>query len=82
MALFRGRKGITMAAPKEKPYIPIERKFTLTPYEAAEYFGIGINHLYEMAKEPDCNFTVTVGRKKTIIIRQKLEEYLVEHRAI
>ena len=25
---------------------------------------------------------VTVGRKKTIIIRQKLEEYLIEHRAI
>ena len=71
-----------MAAPKEKSYVPIEHKFTLTPYEAAEYFGIGINHLYEMAKEPDCNFTVTVGRKKTIIIRQKLEEYLIEHRAI
>ena len=39
-----------MAAPKVKPYVPIEHKFTLTPYEAAEYFGIGINHLYEMAK--------------------------------
>ncbi len=71
-----------MASPKDRPYVAIENKFTLTPYEAAEYFGIGINHLYEMAKEPDCNFTVTVGRKKTIIIRQKLEEYLINHRTI
>lgn len=71
-----------MAAPKEKPHVPIEHKFTLTIYEAAEYFGIGINYLYGLAKEPDCNFTVTVGRKKTIIIREKLEEYLIAHRTI
>ncbi len=52
---------------------------TLT--EVAEYFGIGINRLREIAKDPACDFTVNVGSKKLMIIRPKFEEFLSNHRA-
>lgn len=35
-----------------------------------------------MVKEPSCNFAVQVGEKKQMIIRTKLEEYLIENRLI
>lgn len=52
-----------------------KEKFALTINEAAEYFNIGSNKLREMVKEPDCNFVLYIG-KKTLIKRQRLEEYL------
>ena len=52
-----------------------KEKFTLTINEAAEYFNIGRNKLREMVKEPDCNFVLYIG-KKTLIKRQRLEDYL------
>lgn len=71
-----------MAVPKEKPEVPVEKKYMHTLYEAAEYFGVGINRLRDFSKDPTCDFIVTVGGKKHMIIRPKFEEYLASHRAI
>ena len=71
-----------MAAPKEKPVVPVEKRYMQTLTEAAEYFGIGINRLREIAKDPTCDFTVNVGNKKLMIIRPKFEEFLSNHRAV
>ena len=58
---------------------------TVTAHEifnTNKYFGIGLDKLREMVKEPSCNFAVQVGEKKQMIIRTKLEEYLIENRLI
>ena len=68
--------------PQNLEEVPIKDKFMLTIYEAKEYFGIGLDKLREMVKEPGCNFAVQVGEKKQMIIRIKLEEYLMENRLI
>lgn len=52
-----------------------KEKFALTINEASEYFNIGSNKLREMVKEPNCNFVMYIG-KKTLIKRQRLEDYL------
>ena len=36
----------------EDKSLPIDRKYALTIKEASEYFGIGINKLYEIANDP------------------------------
>lgn len=71
-----------MAAPQERPNVPVEKKYMHTLYEASEYFGVGINRLRELAKDPGCGFAVLVGNKKLMIIRPKFEEYLLNHRVI
>jgi hypothetical protein len=62
--------------------VPIKDRYLLTYYEAAAYFGIGINRLREICKDPACSFVITTGEKKTMVIRTKLEEYIAEHRYI
>lgn len=54
-----------MSAPKNKPFVPIPQKYLLDFYEAAEYFGIGINRIRELTKEPDCEFAVRTSDRKT-----------------
>lgn len=71
-----------MSAPKNKPVVPISQKYLLDFYEAAEYFGIGINRIRDLAKEPDCEFSVKTSDRKTMIIRVKFEEYITNHRVI
>ena len=71
-----------MSTPKKKPDVPINERYLLTYYEAAAYFGIGINRLREISKEPSCSFVVTTGEKKTMVIRPKLEQYITDHRFI
>ena len=68
--------------PQNLEEVPIKDKFMITIYEANKYFGIGLDKLREMVKEPSCNFAVQVGEKKQMIIRTKLEEYLIENRLI
>ena len=68
--------------PQNLEEVPIKDKFMLTIYEANKYFGIGLDKLREMVKEPSCNFAVQVGENKQMIIRIKLEEYLIENRLI
>jgi len=71
-----------MSAPKNKPFVPIPQKYLLDFYEAAEYFGIGINRIRDLTKEPDCEFAVKTSDRKTKIIRTKFEDYISEHRII
>ena len=71
-----------MSTSKNKPEVPIRERYLLNYYEAAVYFGIGINRLRELCRDPACNFVVTTGEKKTMVIRPKLEEYIAEHRYI
>lgn len=55
--------------------IPISEKFNLTITEASEYFNIGRDKLYELAKEDGCKFVIHNGR--SILIKRKvLEKYL------
>ena len=56
--------------------VPIWEKECLTLVEASEYFGIGINKLRTLAKEPQCPFVLHVGKKKKLIKRKRFEEYL------
>lgn len=55
--------------------IPISEKYTLTILEASEYFNIGRDKLYELAKEDGCKFVIHNGRN--ILIKRKMfEKYL------
>ena len=71
-----------MSTPKDKIVVPIKDRNLLTYYEATAYFGIGINRLRELCRDPACSFVVTTGEKKTMVIRRKLEEYIADHRYI
>ena len=58
-----------------KNNIPISEKFNLTITEASEYFNIGRDKLYELAKEDGCKFVIHNGR--SILIKRKvLEKHL------
>lgn len=57
--------------------VPIWEKYCLTLDEAAAYFGIGINKLWEMTDEPNCQFVIFNGSKR-LIKRRKLEENLID----
>lgn len=43
-----------------------EEKLTLTVREAATISNIGINRIYELTNDPDCDFVIFVGRKRLI----------------
>jgi excisionase family DNA binding protein len=58
-----------------KNNIPINEKFNLTVVEASEYFNIGRDKLYELAKEDGCKFVIHNGRS-VLIKRKVLEKYL------
>ena len=55
--------------------IPIKDKYTLTISEASEYFNIGRDKLYELARGGGNNYTLHNG-KNILIKRQQLERYL------
>ena len=58
-----------------KNNIPISEKFNLTIAEASEYFNIGRDKLYELAKEDGCKFVIHNGRS-VLIKRKVFEKYL------
>lgn len=65
---------------KEKPVlnIPICEKFNLTIEEASQYFNIGRDKLYELAKTEGNKFVLHNGR--SILIKRKLlEKYLEQN---
>ncbi len=62
--------------------VPIWKKLNMTVEEAAAYSGIGTNRIRELMNEGDCDFTLKVGCKKTLIKRTKFESYLMAHEAI
>ena len=55
--------------------IPINEKFNLTITEASEYFNIGRDKLYELAKEDGCRFVIHNGRS-VLIKRKAFEKHL------
>lgn len=58
-----------------KNNVPISEKFNLTIAEASEYFNIGRDKLYELAKEDGCKFVIHNGRS-VLIKRKVFEKYL------
>lgn len=59
----------------DKNIVPISEKFILTIAEASEYFNIGRDKLYDLAKEDGCKFVIHNGRS-ILIKRTILEKYL------
>lgn len=55
--------------------VPIYEKYNLTIAEASEYFNIGRDKLYELAKEDGCKFIIHNGRN-ILIKRILFEKYL------
>ena len=78
ISLLRGEM-MNMSMPKEVPFVEIKDRFLLTFHEASAYFGIGLNRLREICKEPSCDFIIQTGERKTMIIRSKMEQYMLEH---
>lgn len=60
--------------PEDK--VPIWQKANLTVKEAAAYSNIGRDKIYQLLKRPDCDFVLNVGDKKTLIKRQKFEDFI------
>lgn len=56
--------------------VPIWQKFTLTIHEAADYFNIGEKKLRQLAEEfEDYGFVLRNGNK-TLIKREKFEDFI------
>lgn len=62
--------------------IPIYEKLNISINEAAAYSGIGVHKIRELMNERDCDFTLKVGLKKTLIKRKKFEQYILSKQAI
>ena len=56
--------------------VPISEKYNLTIAEATEYFNIGRDKLYELAREDGCKFVIHNGRN--ILIKRKAFEKFLE----
>ena len=66
-------KGLVSALASD--YIPVWEKRNLTIKEASQLFGIGMNKLYNLVKDPGCNYVLYVG-SKAMIKRVPFENYL------
>lgn len=49
--------------------------------ESNKIFGIGINRLRELCNEFTCPYAV-LNERNTVIIREKFQEYILDHRVI
>ena len=56
--------------------VPIWEKSNLTLEEAAAYSGIGINKIWELTNEQNCNFVLFVGSKR--LIKRRLFDAYIE----
>lgn len=59
----------------EKLEIELKDKLTWTVREAALCSGLGVSLIRNLAKQPDCPFSLRIGRK-ICIKRKEFEEYL------
>lgn len=65
-----------------KPYVPVWKKYALTIYEAAEYFGIGEHRLRTLVRENrQADFVLWIG-VKVEIKRELFEKFLNEINAL
>ena len=62
--------------------VPIWEKLNISVDEAAAYSGIGIHKIRELMKEPDCDFILQIGVKKTLIKRAKFERFIAAQKMI
>ena len=60
---------------KEKEIVPIPQKMLLTVEEAAEYSNIGHHKMREMIGNPNCDFVLSIGRRK-LVKRKEFEKYI------
>ena len=60
----------------------INDKVSITVLEAAELSSIGKDKIYQLMKEPDCDFVLQVGEKKCVIKREKFIHYINSHERI
>ena len=61
---------------KTKESVPIDRKVTLTKYEAAAYSNIGINKIEAMLREPNCPLVLYAGPNKKLVKRKGFEQFI------
>lgn len=65
-----------------KNFVPIWEKFTLTVNEAAQYFNLGEKKIQKLADDyKDYGFVLQNGNK-TLIKRNKFEEFINETNAV
>lgn len=62
--------------------LSINDKVSITVLEAAELSSIGKDKIYQLMKEPDCDFVLQVGEKKCVIKREKFINYINSHEKI
>ena len=55
--------------------LPVKKKYTITINEAAQYFGIGINKMRQLAQD-NLGFFAVYSGNRYLIIRSKFEEFL------
>ena len=60
---------------KHNQNVPLQKKYTLTVEEAAEYTGIGRTKIRQIIMRGDCPFAVTNG-VQVCVIRDKFIDYL------
>ena len=63
---------------REKEFVPISDKITLTIQECAKLSNIGENKLYEITQNPRCPFVLFVGKKR-LIKRREFEKFISEN---
>lgn len=61
--------------------VPINLKLLLTPNEAAQYTGIGMNKMSELLRQPGCPFAMQNGRHR-LVKREALEKYIASQDVI
>lgn len=62
------------------PLSQLQYKVLLSVEEACRLFGLGQNCLRDALRNPKCPFAIKVGGKKQLVVRKKLEDYIMEHR--
>ena len=62
--------------------LSINDKVSITVLEAADLSSIVKDKIYQLMKEPDCDFVLQVGEKKCVIKREKFINYINSHERI
>ena len=78
---MRKRKRVGNHVEQKQMCVPIADKYLLTIEETKQYFNLGRDKIYELARIRGAEYVVHNGRN-ILINRKKLEEYLVEERYI
>ena len=80
-SLINNKKTVEIKPVSKRIEVPIWHRTTLSLEEAAEYTGIGIHKLRELADMRGCKFVLQNGNRRRIK-RQLLDEFLENSEAI